>query len=518
LLRKNDGVYRTCAVLLLFAAASWGEGILYLKSGPIHTHSATGRIGPGHFIVQFASFPSATTRATLAQRGVRVLGYVPDFGLMVSADREPDLGGLGVAWAGALAPSDKLSPELATGPRNAFLVEMQPDVPVEEARELLRSHGFLISNPPGLLPEDYVVLGPYRAIMELAASDEVAYILPPSQELLSGQPVMACGGAITEAGVVGLYVTAGSGWPMDATGSVTLYYTLEALTPKLDINAEQSEILSALNEWASYTNVNFVAGTNPDGNTTVDIKFVSGEHGDGYPFQPDGSVLAHTFYPIPLNPEPIAGDIHLNADENWQIGSDIDLFSAALHEAGHALGLAHTDNPDSVMYPYYHMVTGLSADDIAGIQALYGAKTTSGQPPGTLLPTPLPSPAPAPTPAPSPSPAPVPTPTPDPNPAPSPTPTPGTPDTTPPSLDITSPGLSIVDTYSDSITISGTASDNVGVISVTWSTSNGSSGNATGTTTWSALVPLLEGTNMVTINVFDAAGNSAWRAITVVRN
>jgi hypothetical protein len=78
--------------------------------------------------------------------------------------------------------------------------------------------------------------------------------------------------------------------------------------------------------------------------------------------------------------------------------------------------------------------------------------------------------------------------------------------------------LSIVDTYSDSITISGTASDNVGVTSVVWSTSNGGSGTATGTTTWSAVIPLLEGTNMVTITASDAAGNTAWRAITVVQN
>jgi hypothetical protein len=56
----------------------------------------------------------------------------------------------------------------------------------------------------------------------------------------------------------------------------------------------------------------------------------------------------------------------------------------------------------------------------------------------------------------------------------------------------------------------------VGVASVKWSVSTGASGIASGTTAWSATVPLLVGTNTVTIRAYDAAGNSSWRAITVV--
>jgi len=217
---------------------------------------------------------------------------------------------------------------------------------------------------------------------------------------------------------------------------------------------------------------------------------------------------------VPLNTEPIAGDMHLNEQENWQIGADTDLFSVALHEAGHALGMAHTDDPNTVMYPYYHLVTGLSADDIAGVQSLYGARSSSSQPAPTPAPSPAPVPVPAPTPAPSP--APPPTPTPTPAPPPNPSPSPSGPDNTPPGLTITSPGSSIVSTSSKSITVSGTAWDNVGVTSVTWNTSNGSSGTATGTTNWSAVVPLLQGDNTVTIRAYDAAGNSSWRSLTVV--
>jgi hypothetical protein len=87
----------------------------------------------------------------------------------------------------------------------------------------------------------------------------------------------------------------------------------------------------------------------------------------------------------------------------------------------------------------------------------------------------------------------------------------------PPSLTIVSPSTTIVSSYSATVSISGVASDNVGVTSVEWSTSTGSAGNATGTTSWSATIPLLVGNNVVTVRAYDAAGNSSWRALTVVR-
>jgi hypothetical protein len=67
------------------------------------------------------------------------------------------------------------------------------------------------------------------------------------------------------------------------------------------------------------------------------------------------------------------------------------------------------------------------------------------------------------------------------------------------------------------LTFSGTASDNVGVVKVTWSTNTGSSGTASGTTAWSAAIPLLVGSNQVTIRAYDAAGNMGWRAVEVSR-
>ena len=79
-------------------------------------------------------------------------------------------------------------------------------------------------------------------------------------------------------------------------------------------------------------------------------------------------------------PESLAGDIHFNDAYTWGVGdpSRYDIFSVALHESGHSLGLGHSSNPAAVMYPIYHgIVQGPSTEDIRAIQTLY-APTVRG--------------------------------------------------------------------------------------------------------------------------------------------
>ena len=51
------------------------------------------------------------------------------------------------------------------------------------------------------------------------------------------------------------------------------------------------------------------------------------------------------------------------------------MLQVAIHEFGHALGLAHSTVQSAIMYPYYRGFVPnvqLGTDDIAGIRALYG--------------------------------------------------------------------------------------------------------------------------------------------------
>src|SRR2546426_691862 len=90
-------------------------------------------------------------------------------------------------------------------------------------------------------------------------------------------------------------------------------------------------------------------------------------------------------------------------------------------------------------------------------------------------------------------------------------------DATPPTVIITSPATSpTYSTGSNTLTLTGTASDNEGVAQVSWTNSQGSSGTATGTTNWTASgIVLLPGTNVLTVTATDAAGNAGAATLTV---
>lgn len=78
-----------------------------------------------------------------------------------------------------------------------------------------------------------------------------------------------------------------------------------------------------------------------------------------------------------------------------------------------------------------------------------------------------------------------------------------------PTLTITTPTEGSLLTNEATLTVVGVASDNVGVSQVTWTSSLGTSGTATGTTAWTATVTLQPGEQQLTFMASDAAGNTA---------
>src|SRR2546428_6634353 len=91
------------------------------------------------------------------------------------------------------------------------------------------------------------------------------------------------------------------------------------------------------------------------------------------------------------------------------------------------------------------------------------------------------------------------------------------PDTTPPTVAITSPTAGATYTTNTTpLTVGGVASDNMGVSQVTWANDRGGSGAASGTTRWAAVgIPLLAGGNVITITAKDAAQKPGQADVTV---
>jgi len=91
--------------------------------------------------------------------------------------------------------------------------------------------------------------------------------------------------------------------------------------------------------------------------------------------------------------------------------------------------------------------------------------------------------------------------------------------TLPVEVAISTPSASLVTAHASTLNLAGTASGGAGITKVTWQSSTGYAGTATGTAHWRApSVPLLTGTNTIVVRAYDANGLNAWAAVVVVRN
>ena len=170
------------------------------------------------------------------------------------------------------------------------------------------------------------------------------------------------------------YCLSGGMWSTNS-----LSYFFQNGTGDIGGTTEQDIVRQALDKWAFVTPLTF-SQTATEASAHLRFRWASGDHGDGSPFDGFGNVLAHGFYPPPVNSQPIAGDVHFDEAENWDTSDGgfwwwrrRDLLTVATHEVGHALGLCHSAVSSAVMWPTYEGERRtLHQDDIDGIQAIYG--------------------------------------------------------------------------------------------------------------------------------------------------
>ncbi len=162
-------------------------------------------------------------------------------------------------------------------------------------------------------------------------------------------------------------------------GLSRLYQTLSPVAPA---QSWQNEILRAYQSWLAPANIDISIvedSGQPLGTTGAvqgdarfgDIRIAAAPFGGsdeiaiGSPFSWTGTTLS--------------GDLILNSEKLFEIGTAsplaFDIYSVAVHEAGHSLGLDHSSVPNSVLNESYHDVTQLGAGDVANVHKLYGLRT-----------------------------------------------------------------------------------------------------------------------------------------------
>jgi hypothetical protein len=137
----------------------------------------------------------------------------------------------------------------------------------------------------------------------------------------------------------------------------------------------QREVARALQAWADVSNLNFHFVPD-DGSPQGTPGPAQGDPRFG-DIRIGGYNMGSGILGIGWNPgsTTTAGDVELNTSSALAIGSIPDLASVVMHEVGHGIGFNHTlVNPAVMEGGLWGTYPGPYADDIAGVQAMYGAR------------------------------------------------------------------------------------------------------------------------------------------------
>ncbi len=182
-------------------------------------------------------------------------------------------------------------------------------------------------------------------------------------------------------------------------------FSRPAITSAIDTPFEQLQVTNAFSAWSSVSGLKFEQVADVSSGAVADIRIGFADFTDGGKYAGSSGQMLGTAYSswsgiyfkpgamvVLQDPTFWAWNTDSTGNATYK-GTSVSAQQILTHEIGHALGLQHSDTPDDIMYELVSLQNRVfSADDINGIQALYGKPvnpTTPNTPPDLPGPDPV---------------------------------------------------------------------------------------------------------------------------------
>jgi len=245
------------------------------------------------------------------------------------------------------------------------LSEGATHIDLAEVKRYLISFGYLPRNAAGTIEFDEDTSAALQAFQRQMGADPNGMINPETRHLMSQY---RC--ALPDTDPLGAL-------RVGPWNRRNLTYKLGRLSSQLSANEIGAAIRDAFTTWHA-VGVG-IAFTEVQQESDADIK-VEWRPADDPDHSMVGPLVAHSDFPpgfsLIVNAPPLP--LHFDDEENrWAIMLAVgafDVWSIALHEIGHCLGLVHSDDANAIMYPIVQpnvLARVLAPDDLQKLRALY---------------------------------------------------------------------------------------------------------------------------------------------------